>query len=276
MRAHYTAPGQQNNMPQPTEIFFSYAHEDEELMNDVRRQLIVYDKQNEIVKWYDRLISPGGDWAGEIDERMRQARIILLFVSPHFIESRYCYDVEMAEALRRHKLGQTIVIPIILRPCPWHDSPIGQLQALPRDGKAITLWPNRDEVSLSVAEGVMSVVRRINSTDPSETRTRQEVEKLHEEVGNLLNQSQSGQEGGGESLVNKDGVPSVKWLILRLLAVTIVIVGASALLTELDILLAKQLWIVQPILVIYFGCELFLFGYFWKKRGGRHVGEKKH
>jgi hypothetical protein len=31
----------------PLEIFFSYAHEDEDLMNDVRRQLIVYETQRE-------------------------------------------------------------------------------------------------------------------------------------------------------------------------------------------------------------------------------------
>lgn len=144
---------------QPTEIFFSYAHEDEELMHDVRRQLIVYDRQKLILKWYDRMIPPGGVWAAEIDERLRQARIILLLVSPHFIESKYCYHVEMAEALHRHEAGQAVVIPIILRPCPWQDSPIGHLQALPKDGRAITLWSNRDEACLDVAEGVMRVVR---------------------------------------------------------------------------------------------------------------------
>jgi hypothetical protein len=147
---------------QPAEIFFSYAHEDEDLMHDVRRQLIVYDRQKLILKWYDRLIPPGGVWAAEIDERLRQARIILLFVSPHFIESQYCYHVEMTEALRRHEAGQAVVIPIILRPCPWQDSPIGHLQALPKDGKAVTLWSNRDEACLDVAQRVMRVVRGVD------------------------------------------------------------------------------------------------------------------
>ena len=31
-------------MNDPIKIFFSYAHEDEELMNDVRRQLIVEER----------------------------------------------------------------------------------------------------------------------------------------------------------------------------------------------------------------------------------------
>jgi hypothetical protein len=267
-------------MQQPIEIFFSYAHEDEELMNDVRRQLTVYDRQNEIVKWYDRLILPGGEWAGEIDDRLRRARVTLLFVSPHFIESKYCYDVEMAEALRRHETGQTVVIPIILRPCPWRDSPIGQLQALPKDGRALTLWPNRDEVCLDVAEGVMGVVRRISSAGSTGTQTQQEVKKLHQEIELLLAHSKSGesktvgeltsdQEGGRfTALQSNGGKVSIKWLVIRLIAITVLILSASVLLAELDILLADQLWVVQPIIAIYIGCELLLFGYFWKRMRG--------
>ena len=151
---------------QPIEIFFSYAHEDETLMNDVRRQLILYDRQGIIKKSYDRKILPGGEWMGQIDYDLKHAHIILLFVSPHFIESKYCYDVEMAEALRRQKAGLTTVIPIILRPCPWHDAPFGHLQSLPQDGRAITLWRNRDEACLNVAEGVMQVVRKIAGNEP--------------------------------------------------------------------------------------------------------------
>ena len=115
----------------PIEIFFSYAHEDEALMDDVRRQLILYDRQGIIQKWYDRKILPGVEWTAQIDHHLSHAHIILLFVSPHFIESKYCYNVEMAEALDRHKTGQARVIPIILRPCPWKDAPFGHLQGLP-------------------------------------------------------------------------------------------------------------------------------------------------
>ena len=130
-------------------------------MNDVRRQLILYERQGAIVKWHDRMIHPGEEFEERIDERLHQARIILLLVSPHFIESKYCYNVEMKEALRRHESREATVIPIIVRPCPWQDAPFGHLLALPEDGRAVTLWENRDEACLSVAEGVMRVVRRI-------------------------------------------------------------------------------------------------------------------
>ncbi len=146
-----------------TEIFFSYAHEDEDLMDEVRRQLIVFEREKYIIKWHDREIPPGSEWKAQIDERLRRAKIILLFMSPHFIESKYCYEIEGQEALRRHESGEAVVIPVILRPCAWDASPFGKLQALPKDALPIASWKNIDDASLDVARSVMTVVKDLNS-----------------------------------------------------------------------------------------------------------------
>lgn len=127
-------------------------------MDDVRRQLIVHERNGRIVKWHDRQIPPGDEWRQTIDARLNAADIVLLFVSPHFIESKYCYEVEGEVALRRHREGRSRAIPVILRPCDWRASPFGKLQALPRDGVPISRWPDRDEVCLAVAREVMRVV----------------------------------------------------------------------------------------------------------------------
>lgn len=148
-------------MQAPIDVFFSYAHEDEALMNDVRRQLVVFDRQDIIRKWHDRQISPGTEWRGQIDSRLQHSHLILLFISPHFFESDYCYDVEMTEAMRRHQQGIARVIPVILRPCLWETAPFAQLQALPTDGRAVTLWENRDEACRNVAQGVMHAVSQL-------------------------------------------------------------------------------------------------------------------
>jgi len=142
----------------PVEVFFSYAHVDEDLMNDVRRQMIVYERNGRIIKWHDRMIPAGGEWRTEIDGRLERSHVVLLFMSPHFIESRYCYEVEGEVALRRHREGSARVIPIILRPCDWHETPFGELQALPPDGRPLSLWPDRDEVCLLTARGVMAAI----------------------------------------------------------------------------------------------------------------------
>lgn len=144
------------------EIFFSYAHEDEDLMNEVRRQLVIYEREGHLIKWHDRQIPPGSEWKKEIDQRLRNARIILLFMSPHFIESKYCYEIEGQEALSRHLSGEAVVIPVILRPCAWDASPFGELQALPKDAKAISTWDNIDEASLDVAQNVFKIANGLN------------------------------------------------------------------------------------------------------------------
>jgi hypothetical protein len=89
---------------------------------------------------------------------LSSARIVLLFMSPHFIESRYCYEVEGRAALQRHNAGEARVVPVILRPCAWEKTPFGSLQALPTDAKPVSRWSDRDEACLNVARGVMKIV----------------------------------------------------------------------------------------------------------------------
>ena len=76
----------------------------------------------------------------------------MLLVSPEFLASEYCYGIEMKISLERHAKGEAVVIPIILRPCDWHSAPFAELQALPRDGKAVTLWANRDVAFAQIAQ----------------------------------------------------------------------------------------------------------------------------
>lgn len=145
------------------QIFFSYSHKDEKLMHKVRQQLIPFEREGLLVKWYDRKIRAGQVWDEEIKRQLLSAHIILLLVSPDFIESRYCYNLEMKEALARHEKGEAVVIPVVLRPCTWKDTPIGKLEALPTDGKPITTWSNVDTATLNVATGIIEVIQKMNS-----------------------------------------------------------------------------------------------------------------
>jgi hypothetical protein len=167
-------------MTTPIEIFFSYAHEDEDLMDAVRRQLIIFDRRGLIRKWHDRKIPPGDAWRRSIDSRIRRARIVLLFLSPYFIESDYCYEIEMMVALKRHHLGEAVVIPVVLRPCAWQETPLAFLQALPKDGRAVTTWRDRDQVCLAIANEIMKVVDQLKG---SSKRLKQGRRKLARQAG---------------------------------------------------------------------------------------------
>lgn len=146
----------------PLEVFYSYAREDEKLKQRLEVHLATLRRENLISEWHDRKITPSKDWEGEINEYLERADLILFLVSPDFINSDYIHDVEMKRAMERHHAGKTSVIPIILRPCEWEPFSFGRLQALPRDGKPVTTWSNRDEAFLNIATGIRTLVEHLN------------------------------------------------------------------------------------------------------------------
>lgn len=156
----------------PLEVFYSYAHEDEKLRDEIEKNLTLLQRKGLIVGWHDRRIVAGGNWSDEIDVHVHSAQIILLLISSDFLASDYCYSVEMKVALDRHARREAIVIPIILRPADWAGAPFAHLQALPRDAKAVTTWENRDEAFADIARGIREVVQRFQpqagdtATDP--------------------------------------------------------------------------------------------------------------
>ena len=139
-------------------LFFSYAHEDQKLRLQLDNHLSTLKRQGYIETWHDRNIQPGQEWAGQIDQHLERAQVILLLISSYFLASDYCYDKEMARALERRKTGEAQVIAVILRPCDWSNTPFSELQCLPTDAKPVTSWSNRDEALLDVARGIRKTV----------------------------------------------------------------------------------------------------------------------
>ena len=134
-------------------VFFSYSHKDEALRDELEVHLAMLKREGAISAWHDRKILAGDELNGEIHARLSDAQVILLLVSPDFLASSYCYDVEIARAMELHEQGHARVIPVILRPCDWKVStPFAKLLAVPTDGKPITKWPDRDEAWLDVVQ----------------------------------------------------------------------------------------------------------------------------
>lgn len=157
-------------------VFFSYCHADEALRDQLEKQLAMLKRQGVIETWHDRRISAGQEVDAAIDDHINGDEIILLLVSPDFIASDYCYNIEMARAMERHNAKDAIVIPVILRPCDWHHAPFGKLLGTPQDGKPVTLWPDRDEAFLQVAKEVRKAAdrwhnqsRALSQTERSDT-----------------------------------------------------------------------------------------------------------
>src|SRR5712692_994810 len=146
------------------QVFYSYADRDEFLRNELEKHLTILYRQELITSWHRRKIIPGEKWANEIDTHIDTAQLILLLISPDFLASDYCYEVEIKRALARHETGDALVIPILLRPVDWTGAPFEKLQVLPANGKPITSWSGRngrDKAFLEVALGIRAAITEI-------------------------------------------------------------------------------------------------------------------
>ena len=142
-------------------LIFSYSHKDEALRDQLETHLAILKRQGVIDVWHDRRILPGDEFDRAISERLESAQIVLLLVSPDFLNSDYCYDVEVTRALQRHEEGLARVIPVLLRPCEWQHTPFGKLLAAPQDGRPITKWPDSDEAFFDVAKAIRRAAEAI-------------------------------------------------------------------------------------------------------------------
>ncbi|WP_414568325.1 TIR domain-containing protein [Nostoc sp. CCY 9925] len=145
----------------PINVFISYSNKDKDLLDEFIKHLAILERQGKITAWYDSLIKAGEEWKTQIEEQLESAQIILLLISPDFMASDHCYEIEMQQAMARHNQGTAQVIPIILRPSNWIDSPFSMLQVLPKDARPVTQWSDRDTAFLNVVEGIRKALNSL-------------------------------------------------------------------------------------------------------------------
>lgn len=139
--------------------FISYSHRDSAALDRLHTHLAVLHREGLIESWFDRDILAGDEIDPVIAQRMEESELFLLLVSPDFLNSTYCYDIEMKRALKKHDAGQARVVPIIVEPCDWASTPLGGLKAIPRDGKPIAEWANANTAYLDVVQEVRRIVQ---------------------------------------------------------------------------------------------------------------------
>ena len=148
-----------DTLKQEIKLFYCYAREDKTLRDDLEKHLSGLKRLYSLRNWHDRVILPGEEWEQAIDSHLNTAHLILLLVSPDFMNSDYCYGKEMQRALERHEEGTCRVLPIILRPTYLESAPFSKLQMLPTDAKPITRWSDRDEAFHDVVKEISLVLK---------------------------------------------------------------------------------------------------------------------
>ena len=167
-------------------IFVSYAHKDAKLAQALERQLAPIERQGLIRLWDSSMIPGGVEWKTEILRNLNDSQIILLLVSPDFLASDFGSHVEIQRAMERQKAGEARVIPILIRPADWKVAPFASLQVLPRNGKAITTWENRE---LAFEEVAMELRKIIEAFKPGQPPVSKDDESRIQELEGRANKT---------------------------------------------------------------------------------------
>jgi TIR domain len=154
-----------NRVEEQVEVFYAYVYskKDRRLREEIDKHLSILKRWGVITGWHAHTIHAETEWKGKVSEQLKTARLILFLISPDFLASDYCCDVEMSTAMQKHETGEAVVIPVILRPVPSQGGPFRKLQALPERGKPVTSWSNRDAAYKSIDEGIAEAVDKIRN-----------------------------------------------------------------------------------------------------------------
>jgi TIR domain len=131
-------------MNKPLKIFISYSQDDIALLKRFNQHLSFLVRTGVIQTWKDTDLVSGSDWNNEIRRNLTESEIIVFLVSASLLANNYVYEVEMREAAERHRSGEAIVIPILIRHCCWEDTFFNAIQILPRKAVPITSFEDQD------------------------------------------------------------------------------------------------------------------------------------
>ncbi|MFM9948606.1 MAG: SUMF1/EgtB/PvdO family nonheme iron enzyme [Saprospiraceae bacterium] len=143
------------------QIFIAYSQKDRTELDALRTHAKPLLRKGNVTIWFDGEIKPGKVWDEEIKANLHAADIILMLLSSHALASDYFYEQEVKDALKRHEAGTARVVPVVLSACLWQETPLADLQGLPKGMKPINSWPNREDAWNEVLMGVIGMVREM-------------------------------------------------------------------------------------------------------------------
>jgi trypsin-like peptidase/TIR domain-containing protein len=148
------------------EVFFSYADsdKDKDMLTELLKQMSILKRLNYITDWHEGMLTPtaGEEPDEQVMQHLNSARIIVLLISPDYMYSEKLNTVHVERAMERHRSGEATVIPVLLRSIDnWKEAPFGKLLAIPRSGKPINKWQDRDEAFAEVAKEIRTVVTNL-------------------------------------------------------------------------------------------------------------------
>ncbi|MEZ4883847.1 MAG: toll/interleukin-1 receptor domain-containing protein [Chitinophagales bacterium] len=168
----------------PTQIFISYAAQDEVHKKALEKHLSALQRQGIITSFDAGKIHAGENWNESIQQHLAAADIILLLMSADALADDYLHDEQLQKALHRAEKKEVVVIPILLRSVDYKGLGVEKYAALPSNGKAVTSWDNQDEAYQHITSQIRSVVENLSDYKSGNVSAFEEIFSKEEENEN--------------------------------------------------------------------------------------------
>jgi 3',5'-cyclic AMP phosphodiesterase CpdA len=143
---------------EPVRIFLSYAPEDAELARQLEQHLASLRRSGEVTLWHVGNIQAGESFSATAERRLEEAQVVLFLVSASFLASEEM-EREVDVAVEKRRARGAPVVPIIVRRCDWAHGALAEFPALPRDGRPVTLWSDRDDAWMEVVQSLRTMLQ---------------------------------------------------------------------------------------------------------------------
>lgn len=166
-------------------VFISYSHKDLVWKDRLLEHLAPLKKQGLLDVWSDERIRLGDNCRQEIEEAIASAKMAILLISVHFLNSSFISEKEVPMMLKRQKENGLRFLPIILDHCLWKDMEelewLSELQARPK-GKCLSSFKgHRQRVLMEIAKEIKELIEA-EAAKPKQERSYliATIEKAHQ------------------------------------------------------------------------------------------------
>lgn len=140
-------------------IFISYSHADELWLNVLRTHLRPLERNHKLQVFADDSLKTGEVWRSRIDDELAQARVAIMLISDDFLASDWINNQELPVLISAAEQHGTTIIPIIVRPCAFTNSPLAKFQALNNPAKPLSSMSSEqlDQVLAKLSEELIQI-----------------------------------------------------------------------------------------------------------------------
>ncbi len=141
-----------------TTVFICYSHKDKKYLDALQLQLGFYERQGMIEFWDDTRTTPGVQWYSKIEQVIKSAKVAVLLISADFLNSKFIAENELPPLLASALSEGVKILPVLLRPSLFLDSPLSEFQAIDMVPYTEKKGAEREKYMVKVAEEIKKAI----------------------------------------------------------------------------------------------------------------------